>query len=376
MANRSAHNSENTARWDAKDVRRAQERTGGTTAPRRRKKKFPLGLYLACVGLVSVLLAGTGWLLINDLCSLNKAPVETVVEIEENESISSIASKLKDAGLINYKGFFCFVSGFLHADELIDPGTHRLNSDMDYRALIRGMHSYQSTETVTVTIQEGLTVEEVFDILVENGVSLRSRLENAAANADYPEYPFLQDSLKGSVNRVEGYLFPDTYEFYQNEDPAAAIGRMLANFKTRIEELAEDIEAAPYSLEELVIIASLVEKESGVNDDYADFSSVIYNRLGSGWKLQLDSTINYIKKTSTLHISYDDMEIDSPYNTYRYAGLPVAPICSPSLKSLEAAVHPNRTNYWYWYAYEGVSYFFTNDADFNYFAAMHPYDED
>lgn len=361
-----------TTSWDAAQVRRGQE---AAPRKRRRRKRFPTGLYLACVVLVSALLAGVGWLLVNDLCSLNKKPVETAITVEENESIGSIADKLKDAGLINYKGFFCFTSRFFHADELIDPGRHELNSDMDYRALIRGMHNYQSTETVTVTIQEGLTVEEVFDVLVENGVSLRSKLEDAAANAEWPEYPFLDPSLKGDVNRVEGYLFPDTYEFYLNENPSDAIGRMLGNFKKRTADLEADIAASSYSLRDLVIVASLVEKESGVNDDYADFSSVIYNRLNSGWKLQLDSTINYIKKTSTFNISYDDLEIDSPYNTYRYGGLPAGPICSPSLKSLQAALHPNRTNYWFWYAYEGVSYFFTNQSDFDYFAAMHPYDQ-
>lgn len=376
MSKQSGRKKTDTTSWDASLVRRAGESASVSAATRRRRKKFPLGIYLACVLLVSTLLAGVGWLLVNDLCSLNKAPVETTVEVAENESIGSVASKLKAAGLIHYKGFFCLASHFLHADELIDPGVHELNSDMDYRALIRGMHNYQSTETVTVTIQEGLTVEEVFDILVETGVSTRSKLEYAAANAEWPEYPFLQESLKGSVNRVEGYLFPDTYDFYLNEDPAAAIGRLLANFKKQITELSADIDASGRSLQELVTVASLVEKESGANDDYGDFSSVIYNRLNSGWKLQLDSTINYIKKTSTFQISYDDLEIDSPYNTYRYDGLPVGPICSPSLKSIEAALHPNHTNYWFWYAYEGVSYFFTDEAEFNYFAAAHPYEED
>ena len=156
-----------TTSWDAAQVRRGQE----TTHRKRRRKRFPVGLYLVCVVLASALLAGVGWLLLNDLCSLNKKPVEVTITVEENEDISSIADKLKDAGLINYKTFFCLTSRYFHADELIDPGRHALNSDMDYRALIRGMHNYQSTETVTVTSQEGLTVEEVFDALVENGVS-------------------------------------------------------------------------------------------------------------------------------------------------------------------------------------------------------------
>ena len=369
MANRSGANMHDTAPWDASKVRQgaAQEHRRRT-----RRKKFPTGIYLICVVLTSVILAGAAWLLVNDLCSLNKPPVTTVITVEEGDSVRDVAGKLKDAGLIHYKWFFEFMGGFLHAKTTIDPGEYELNSDMDYRCLIQSMHNYTSAATVRVTIPEGLTVNDVIDILVENDVSSREELEDAAANFQYVEYPFLDDALAGDINRVSGFLFPDTYDFYVHENAASALARMLNNFKQRTDGLEQDFNNARYSLNEIVTIASLIEKESGSTDDYATFASVIYNRLGAGWKLQIDATINFIKNTSTLNITYDDLTIESPYNTYLHAGLPVGPICNPSYKSIEAALHPNTTGYWYWYAYEGVTHFFTTSDEFTAFVDAHP----
>ena len=101
-------------------------------------------------------------------------------------------------------------------------------------------------------------------------------------------------------------------------------------------------------------------------------ASIIYNRLNAGWKLQLDSTVNYIKGTSTLDLTYEDLEIDSPYNTYLYEGLPPGPICNPGLASIEAAVQPADTDYWYWYSVDGVTSFFTNADEFNAFSEANP----
>jgi UPF0755 protein len=127
------------------------------------------------------------------------------------------------------------------------------------------------------------------------------------------------------------------------------------------------------TLHEIITVASLIEKEAGSDEERATIASVIYNRLNAGWKLQLDSTVNYILGTSTFDLTMDSLEIDSPYNTYLYEGLPAGPICSPGMASIEAALNPESTNYWYWYAYEGETTFFTNDTDFNNFANSHPY---
>ena len=365
----------NTTSWDARKVREAQESAQSAPRKRKKKKKFPLGLYLLCVVIISAVLAGVGWLLANDLCSLDKEPATLVITVEEDDSVGDVAQKLKDGGIIKYKGFFCLMGKLLHAKRMIDPGTYELTSDMDYRCLIQSMHDYGSREVVRVTIPEGMTVKDVIDILEENHVSTREGLEDAAANYEFKDYDFLDGSKQGDITRLEGYLFPDTYDFYVWEEPESALARMLNNFKARTADLMEDVAASGKSLHDLVIVASLIEKESGSTDDFGNFSSVIYNRLSDGWKLQIDATINYIKGTSSLIVTTEDLQIDSPYNTYMYSGLPAGPICNPSLKALQAAIHPNSTNYWYWYAYDGVTYFFDSDSEFTAFVDAHPIED-
>lgn len=199
----------------------------------------------------------------------------------------------------------------------------------------------------------------------------------AAAEHDY-SYSWLDEAwyhdAKGDPTRLEGYLFPDTYEFYQGENAINVINRFLLRFHGLLtQDMYQQAANLGLTLHDAVIVSSLIEKEAGANDDRSNFSSVIYNRMDAGWKLQLDSTINYVQNTSTFNISYADLETDSPYNTYMYEGLPKGPICNAGLASLNAALNPNSTNYWFWYAYDGSTYFFTNSSDFNSFANEHPY---
>jgi UPF0755 protein len=367
-----------TTYWDTSRVREAQQETEQKPKKKKKKKRnfLRVPVYLLCVILVSALLAGIGWLLANDLCSLNKPPVSTTIVVEEGDSVSDVAQKLKDAGLINYKPFFLLVSKFLHAEEIIEPGTYEnINSDMDYRALVQSLHNYQTFESVKVTIPEGKTVREIFDILEENGVAKRTDLEEAAANADYPEHSYLDPAKLGSFTRVEGYLFPDTYEFYLNSDAEKVLDTMMNNFENRITgQIRTDIDASGYSLQEIIIAASIIEKESNDNDEErANISSVLYNRLKTTGSetygmLQMDSTIDYALALDGKDRSEFSTDYVSPYNTYTFAGFPAGPICNPGLKAIAAAIHPNETGYYYFAAgKDGVSHFFTNLADHNVF---------
>ena len=225
-----------TIHFDTNEVRQAQ---ASASAPRRKKKKKKKNrllsalVYILCVVLISALLAGVGWLLANDLWSLNKNPVNATIVVDEDDSVSDVAQKLKDAGLINYKWFFCLAGRFLHADEIIEPGEYKdITSDMDYRALIHALHHYQSFETVSVTIPEGKTVSEIFDILVENNVCTRDKLVDAASNHVFENHPYLpavDPEKTDNYIRLEGFLFPDTYEFYVNGDPVQVLDTMPLN---------------------------------------------------------------------------------------------------------------------------------------------------
>lgn len=373
MANRNEHNEFETAKWDAEEVRRqASSSQRGTSRKRRKDKTTRTLIYLACVVLASCLLAGVGWLLVNDVCSLNKDPVEVKLVIEEGDSLSDVANKLKDAGLINYKGVFKLTSGFFKYKSYVEPGSYDLNSDMDYRALIRNMHDWEADSKeaqglVSVTIPEGYTVREIIELLAKSGVASVAELEDACANFEFADYDFLNDSQLGSIDRMEGFLFPTTYEFDKNKSAVYAVDTMLTMFKSQIsQQMLADIKASPYTLREIITMASLIEKESiGDDTERKNISSVIHNRLENpssekgGRALQLCSSINYIMKHDG--VKTFDTKIDSPYNTYINPGLTPSPICNPGLSAIKAAIYPADTSYYFFaLGTDGKSHFFTD----------------
>ena len=358
-------------------------------------------MYAVFVISISIILACFGWLCAADVLALSKDEVHAVVVVESytpgdtdtlnedgkpvNEKgnvitcdIDQVADALKEGDIINFKFLFKLFSKLSHANTKIDPGTYDVSTKLDYRALITEMQTGSDSQEITkITFPEGYRMEQIFELLEDNNICSYDDLMEAAAEHDY-SYSWLEEdwylNAKGDPTRLEGYLFPDTYEFYQGENAVNVINRFLLRFHGLLtQDMYQQAENRGVTLHEAVIIASLIEKEAGPEDDRSNFSSVIFNRLNSGWKLQLDSTVNYIKNTSTFNLSNADLSIDNPYNTYVYEGLPKGPICSPGLASINAALNPNSTDYWFWYAYEGVTHFFTNNSDFDAFAEAHPY---
>ena len=311
-------------------------------------------MYLVCVVVASILLAGIGWLLANDLCAFNKEYKEVTVEVTQEDTVHSVSKKLKDAGLIEYRWFFNLFAWISNADEKIGEGTYTLNTDMDYRALIVGMTGSSggnlSAETVRVTIPEGYTVMQTINLLAENGVNTVEEFTDAAANYDF-EYAFLDDSLKGSVTRLEGYLFPNTYDFYVGENAAHALSRLLDEFNRQMsDDVMALVEESGRSLQEIITIASLIEEETD-GTDREKIASVIYNRLNNpsyetGGLLQIDASLVYA--TGHTELTEEDMTVDSPYNLYTHAGLPPTPISNPGFASIRAALQPAETSYYYY----------------------------
>ena len=350
----SANKRQDTASWDTQQVRSGAERQSGKKKKRRRRIN-PF-LYILFVLVTSAMLAGGGWLLANDLCSFNKEPVETVIQVTSEDDLGTIASKLHEAGLVEYPWFFKFFGKIDKADEKIGIGTYTLNSDMDYLAMITAMRNVSgnlNADTVRVTIPEGYTVAQVLELLAEKGVNTHEALLEAAKTADF-SYDFIDNSSE-ELSRLEGYLFPDTYDFYLNEKPSSAINRLLQNFdrKMTAEHMAV-VEESKYSLKQIMIIASLIEKETD-GTDQDKIASVIYNRLdGPGDKggtygmLQVDAALLYALPDHEGGITNSDKQTDSRYNLYKYAGLPPTPIATPGLASIEAALYPATTDYYYY----------------------------
>ena len=344
---------------------RRREETQRSSNTRRRKKRSGLSgaaIYAIFVIGVSALLACIGWVAANDVLALNKPEKTATITITNDDSFGDVAEKLKDEGLIEYKFLFNLFATFTRSKDDVVAGTFTLNTDMDYRALLSGMSANSATRaTVTVTIPEGYTVDQIFTLLEEKGVASVEDLQDMAANHDYA-FSFLQDLELGDYHRLEGYLYPDTYEFTTPQNPLYVINKMLVRFDEQFTDaMRQEVADSGRTIHEIITIASMIEKETDGNDR-ADIASVIYNRLnnpsgGTQGYLQIDATLAYINggKVPT----EADKSIDSPNNTYLYKGLPAGPISNPGLESIKAAMNPNSTSYYY-YALgdDGVHHFF------------------
>ena len=376
-----------TTSWDGGQVRRQAagepsqpSRPSGGSGKKKAKKKrtnpfLALLLWVVVVIASSVILAGVGWMLANDLCAFTGADqdVEVVVPAEwfttttvtdedgNTEEVSlcdigQVADALQDAGLIQYKWLFRLFAWVYDADEKIDQGAYVLNTNMDYMALVRGMRSTGSSAvTVEVSIPEGYNTQQIFQLLSENGVAPVEELEEAAANYEFVDYAFLDSDLLGDVRRVEGYLYPDTYQFYVGRSAVAALDSMLSNFNSRVYSngeltpLFEEAAARGYDFSDIITIASLIEEETD-GTDRDKIASVIYNRLErpgeTGGLLQIDAALVYAAGRAITQGDYTTL--DSPYNLYQHTGLPPTAISNPGMSSITAALQPAETDYYYY----------------------------
>ncbi len=357
-------------------------------------------MYFTFIVCVSVVLACLAWMAASDMLALNKESFtavvtlpssifqsETVDRFDENgkkigtkrvthADMDYVADVLKDAGLIEYKWLFTTFCKISTADQKVSPGEYELRSSFDYRALIQNMRAgSSSTITVMVTIPEGFKMHQIFMRLEENGVSSYNDLMEDAGNTEY-NYDFLSESEGEGAYRLEGFLFPDTYEFYVGMQGSSAINKMLDNYRRRItEEMTARAEELGMTMYDVLKVASLIEKEAGNDDERPLIASVIYNRLNAGIVLGIDASVLYPYDEHEGAPTAQMLEKDDPYNTRVRAGLPPTPICSPGLASINAALYPETTNYFF-YALDadaGVHRFFTNDTEFNNFVASQNY---
>ncbi len=386
----------------AESVERAV-RPAEPEAPRRAGRSGCLGglIYFAFVVSISIILACVGWMAASDVLALNKESITATVTLDKAEfkdvtisytdadgnakersghqaSVSYVAKQLKDAGIIKYKGLFELYCSVSHAKTKIDPGTYELSTNYDYRALVKKMQIGSGAMVTTkVTIPEGYAMEQIFHKLEDENVCSYDDLMDAAANYSY-NYSFIDQSMQGDAKRLEGFLFPDTYEFYQGMQASSAINKFLENFHDRITaEMLEKADERGMTMQEVITVASMIEKEAANDDERAMIAAVIYNRIEAGMPLQIDSTIMYVLPEHKDVLTVEDTKIDSPYNTYQNKGLPPTPIANPGLASIKATLSPASTQALYYAldAESGTHKFFTSYSEFQAFVAKQSYSQ-
>ena len=315
------------------------------------------------------------WVCAADVLAFGREDHAVTITITESDTVDTITEKLHNAGLIKYPQLFKFYAKLSHAEEKISAGTFTLNTLYDYNALVRSMTATSSyRETIEVMIPEGYNCAQIFALLEEKGVCSAAELEEYAANGEFNDRWFLTGLPRGHKYCLEGYLFPDTYEFYAEDTPARVLGKMLDGFGRRLDEakykemlvvlnqrLAEMMASHGYGqdyinknlmdLRRVITLASIVEKEAGNSAEGYTIASVFYNRLtyqSAYPKLESDATVYYaIGGVKEGGLTAEDLKFDSPYNTYLYAGLTPGPISNPSLASIYAVLDPDDTTYYY-----------------------------
>ena len=332
--------------------------------PKRKKGEGLLGIpsilatfvWLALIVIIGVTAGRMLWICAADVLAFGREDKVVTVTIYEADTMEDIIDKLHEGGLIRYKSLFSLYAGISDAQEDIKPGIYDLNTRYDYHALVNFMSPRSSREVIKLTIPEGYTCRQIFSLLEEHRICTAVDAAAYASGGELPDYWFLEGVERGTDNCLEGYLFPDTYEFYKNSTPREALERMLDNFGNRFnEEMIAGIDAinsrfgSSYGVREIVIIASLIEKESAAPSESPKVSGVIYNRLfrwgNNPPYLNIDASIVYAQEGNNARI---DTSLDSPYNTYLYEGLTPGPIANPGLYSLQAALNPETHNYYYY----------------------------
>ena len=358
----------------------AHDRPTRKGRPKRKKGEGLLGIphmvvtvvWLVIIVTVGVTLGRMLWICAAEVLAFGKEDKVVTVTVYESDTIEDITEKLHNAGLIQYPGLFKLYASLAVDEGEIDPGIWDLNTRYDYHALVNFMNA-SSTRAIVydLLIPEGYTCQQIFQLLEENKVCTAKDLEAYAASGELKEYWFLEGVERGNANCLEGFLFPDTYDFYKNSSPREVLEKLMDNFNYRFDEelqaqistlndhLAElmrkdgrseeTIAASRFDIRDVVTVASLIEKETANNQESYTIASVIYNRLFNWGStpayLNIDASIIYAQGGFSEVI---DTGIDNPYNTYKFTGLTPGPIANPGLASLKAALAPATTNYYFY----------------------------
>lgn len=329
--------------------------------PKKRKKKkrghghIIFGLLLS-VFIISVSILAAVFILncSKEFLAIGKSDIELVVDIPMDSSTADIAEILYNEGIISNVDLFRFFSKFKGSDGTYIAGTHTLSPKMDYNTLIEVLQeeAENQRETADVVFQEGITLFEAAQKLEEKNVCNAEefiKVFNAGGFGFDFEESVRVSSLK--FYKMEGYFFPDTYQFYVEEDPRVVAKKIYKNFDARVTpDLYGRMRDLDMELEDVLTLASVVQAEAANTRDMKLVASVFYNRLNNPDEyplLQSDPTTNYVEEIIKPNIEFKSEAMFKAYDTYQGAGLPPGPICNPGLDAINAVLYPAESDYYY-----------------------------
>jgi len=258
-------------------------------------------------------------------------PYGSLVKIQKGQNLSEIADYLESKSVVRSAFLYRTIIRVISGDENVLSGDYFFSIPISIFAVAsRTTQGRFGLKPVRITLPEGVTVSEIAEIL----------------DSKLPSFQ-IKEFLKLAKDK-EGYLFPDTYFFLPNVSPQQIIKELSDNFNNRMSGLNKKIESSGHTLKEIIIMASIIEKETITDKDRKLVSGILWKRIKIGMPLQVDATFAYINGKGTFQLSLKDLKIDSPYNTYKYKGLPVAPIANPGIYSIIAALEPQESPYFYY----------------------------
>ncbi|MBQ8688027.1 MAG: endolytic transglycosylase MltG [Ruminococcus sp.] len=334
-------------------------------ASRSKKKKRRKGLRALRSIIMTILILGVSILLAvliitygRDILGINNNNTTKIVTIPQGADTEEIAEILEAEGIITYPKVFTIFAGMSGKDVNFTAGDHELRPDMAYDTIFENLASPSlgSADVVDIAFQEGITLVEAAERLEEQGVCDADEFIEYfnEARFDFAFESHLPSFTTGKFYKMEGYLFPDTYQFYQDMDVDLVCQKILRNFNSKITDRDyARMEELGISLDETLTLASIIQMEAGSLDQMSRISSVFWNRMNNSEtypKLQSDPTINYVEDVIKPHISSYDEEMFSGYNTYECDGLPAGAISNPGYDAIQAALYPASTDYFYFYS--------------------------
>lgn len=288
-----------------------------------------------------------------------KNPKEIEVTIPIGSSARQIGEILEKEGLVRSATIFRYYVRYKN-ETGFQAGEYVLSTAMSVPELVAELKEGKLLQeaALTFTVPEGLWLEDVVQIIAENTENAPEDIMEVINDREFVrelivEFPILSEDILNEKIRypLEGYLFPAKYEFL-SEQPAIedVIKKMVGQTQKVLDEFKTDIENSDFSVHEILTLASIIEREAKTSEDRYKISGVLHNRLKRNMKLQVDPSVAYALGEHLYMTSFDDLEIDSPYNTYKYEGLPIGPIANPGKDSIRAALQPEESNYLYFYA--------------------------
>ena len=312
-----------------------------------KRKKATLSLGVVIFFLLLVFVIGIAIFCISDINGCGGNEDALYIDIDEGSNLKEISAILKKKDIISSETVFYLYARNCSAD--FKAGVHMFNTAMSYEEICDSLCEVPHKETVKVLIPEGYELRLIAKACADAGLCTIDEFMDAAENGEY-DYDFIKDK-SGVIYKLEGFLFPATYDFEVGTSAHDIIDKMLYTFDSfYTDEFSARAKALGMTDHDVVTLASVVEREAASADEHKKVAGVFYNRINIGMKLESCATVQYVLKERKPVLSIADTKIDSPYNTYKYTGMPVGPVASPSLSAIEAVLYPESHDYYYFVA--------------------------